>query len=94
MRRGQSDLKGGGTMVDDKKESPRPIPFSGYLDITLSILLPLLGLSFVLLIVFWIAIRPSVPQSAIQSWVIGIITVSLMVGIINAVRYTRKSYKR
>ena len=81
-------------MVDDKEELPRPIPFSGYLDITLSILLPLLGLSFVLLIVFWIAIRPSVPQSAIQSWVIGIITVSLMVGIINAVRYTRKNYKR
>jgi hypothetical protein len=59
--------------MDDKQESPKPIPFSEYLDIGLSLLFPLIGLSFVLLTLFWLAIRPSVPETAVQSWVIGII---------------------
>jgi hypothetical protein len=81
-------------MVDGQHESPKLIPLSGYLDIGLSVLLPLLGLSFVLLVIFGFAIRPSVPETAVQSWVIGIVAVSLMVGIVNAARYTRKQYKR
>jgi hypothetical protein len=81
-------------MVDGQHKSPKAIPFSGYLDIGLSVLLPLVGLSFVLLVIFWYTIRPSVPETAVQSWVIGIVAVSLMVGIVNAARYTRKKYNR
>ena len=81
-------------MVDGEQESRKPIPFSGYLDIGLSVLLPLLGLSVVLLTLFWFTIRPSVSETAAKSWVIGIVAASLMVGIINAARYTRKKYKR
>jgi len=81
-------------MVDGQHESPKAIPFSGYLEIGLSVLLPLLGLSFVLLVIFWYTIRPSIPETAVQSWVIGIVAVSLMVGIVNATRYTRKKYNR
>jgi membrane-associated PAP2 superfamily phosphatase len=51
-------------------------------------------LSFVLLVIFWFAIRPSVPEAAVQSWVIGIVAVGLMVGVVNAARYTRKKYRR
>jgi hypothetical protein len=81
-------------MVDGQHEAPKPISFSGYLDIGLSVLLPLVGMSFVLLVIFWYSIRPSIPETAVQSWVIGIVAVSLMVGIVNAARYTRKKYKR
>jgi hypothetical protein len=81
-------------MSDEKQASPKPVPFSGYLDLLLSLCLPLFGLSFVLLIVFWYVIRPSVPDTSLTSWVVGIVTLSLIVGVLNAVRYYRKSYHK
>jgi hypothetical protein len=80
-------------MTNKNHHSPEPIPFSGYIDLALSILVPLVGVSFVLLLVFWFAVRPSVPDTAIVPSVVGIVTVSLIVGIINAARYYRKKYQ-
>jgi hypothetical protein len=81
-------------MADEKPSSPRPIPFSGYFDLALSVLFPLIGVSFALLLLFWFAVRPSVPDSAIGSWVLGAFTVGLVVGVVNAVRFYRKTYRK
>ncbi len=69
-------------MADKNPASPKPIPFSGYFDLALSLLLPLIGVSFVLVLVFWYAIRHSVPDTAIVPSVAGIVAVSLIVGIV------------
>jgi hypothetical protein len=63
---------------------------SGYLDLILTFLLPTLGLGFLLLIGFWILVRPSVPDSALSSWIVGILTLSAIVGLVNAVRTTAR----
>src|SRR4051812_42942012 len=84
----------GHSMADDEDEATGPLPLSGYFDIALTFLLPFLGVGLLLFAVFWVAVRPTVSDIGLRQWFVGIAAVSALAGVVNAVRYTRKTYRR